>query len=381
MIEINEKAKCSGCWACANVCPQKCISMEPDDLGFLYPKVDLQRCINCGLCEKTCPIVNKQKYANECCNQSYALRNKDIAVRTQSSSGGVFSLLAQKVLSEGGVVYGAAFDNEFHIQHVIAVDSASVGRMRGSKIIQSSVGLVYQDVKLQLEAGNLVLFTGTPCQVSGLVSFLGKQYKNLLTQDIICHGVCSPAVYDRYRAYIEERQGSKISHINFRSKETGWRNYSVSVDYINRTKTIVPHGRDELMRIYLKNFALRPSCYECPFKGNHRASDITLADFWGIEHFKKSFDDDLGVSFVTCHSPSGHKYIEAISQEADIDMVNYEDVIKYNLSGEISPPKPMNNSEFCNSFFKEPFENVVEKYCRVSLVSKIKNLVRSIVPK
>lgn len=380
MIQIKNKAACTGCWACANICPVNCINMLPDEMGFLYPAINEDACINCGLCEKTCPVISDHTQSgDERIEESYAVRCKDPDIRMNSSSGGVFSLLAREVIREGGTVFGAALDESHHARHVCARSSADIIPIRGSKIIQSNIGFSYQDVKRQLDNGKKVLFTGTPCQISGLLHFLGKRDQNLITQDIICHGVCSSVVYDKYLSYMEGLQGSTVESIQFRNKSTGWRDYAVAINFKNGDKTVIPHGKDKLMRTYLKNYALRPSCYDCRFKGKNRPSDITLADFWGIEHIAAELDDNKGVSFVVCHSDSGEQCISKIKPDAEIVEVNYEKVIKYNMSGECSVKKPNRNDEFCKSVVRDSFSEVIDKYCRVSLMGKMKRALRSVI--
>ena len=352
--------------------------MVPDELGFLYPSIDQNACINCGLCERACPVENSDCYREEYEEKAYAVKCRDPEIRMNSSSGGAFSLLGQKVIEDGGVVYGAVLNDQLHVSHAAAESPAELLPIRGSKIIQSSPGLVYKEIEQRLKNGEKVLFSGTPCQVSGLLRFLGRRYDNLITQDIICHGVCSLTLYDRYISYLQEKHGCGIQTVRFRDKETGWRDYSVSITYDNGDKTVVPHGKDELMRAYLKNYALRPSCYKCPFKGKKRASDITLADFWGAEHFVSELDDDQGISFVITHSSPGDSYIRSILPGTDSRAVNYEKVIKYNMSGEVSSPRPSDNDAFCRDLSEKPFRELINKYCRITIKSKIKRAVKSV---
>lgn len=377
MIKIADKSKCTGCSACANACPKNSIKMLPDELGFLYPNVDLNSCINCGLCEKTCPVLSNNNLDRKI-QKAYAVRCKDLNIRMNSSSGGVFSLLGLKILDEEGVVYGAALNESLQVNHFAAKSLQELIPLRGSKIIQSSIGYVFQDVKNELLSGKKVLFTGTPCQIFGLHNYLGKQYNNLITQDIICHGVCSPVLFEKYISYKKDKHGSGIRSIRFRDKNTGWRNYSVSICYDNGDSTVVPHGKDELMRAYLKNYALRPACYSCCYKGMNRASDITLADFWGAEHFVSKFDDDKGISFVICRSDIGNSYIKSILNETDSEEVNYSDVVKYNMSAEVSSKQPTDNDLFCKSISSMPFNNLIETFCKVSLTTKLKRTIKSV---
>ena len=378
MIHIYDKSNCTGCSVCANACPKQCIKMVQDELGFLYPSIDQDLCVECGLCEKICPVLNKTENHDSYLEKAYAVRCKDLNIRMNSSSGGVFSLLSLKMIDEGGLIFGASLNETLHVNHISVASPSDLNPIRGSKIIQSSIGLVYQEVKQYLNDGKKVLFTGTPCQIYGLFSFLGKSYDNLITQDIICHGVCSSALYDKYISYNKKKHGSDIRSIKFRDKETGWRDYSVSICYENGERTVVPHGKDELMRAYLRNYALRPSCYKCSFKGKNRASDITLADFWGAEHFVSYLDDDKGISFVICHSENGDRFLKSVLSETDYEEVNYSDVIKFNMSGEVSSPQPADNDKFCEALFTESFQNLIETYCKISFVSKIKRVIKSI---
>ena len=381
MINIDDKSKCTGCTACANACPKQCIKMVQDELGFSYPAIDPSSCNNCGLCEKICPVMNKKDSQDSYPEKAFAVRCKDLNIRMDSSSGGVFSLLGQKIFEEYGIVFGASLNESHHVDHIAASSSDDLISLRGSKIIQSSIGYSYQNAKRYLDDGKKVLFTGTPCQIYGLFRYLGKRYDNLITQDIICHGVCSPALYDKYISYNKEKHNCDIRSIKFRDKATGWRDYSVSICYENGEKTVIQHAKDELMRAYLRNYALRPSCYNCCFKGNNRASDITLADFWGAEHFVSDLDDDKGISFVICHSESGEKFLKSVLSETDYKEVNYSDVIKYNMSGEVSSPQPADNDRFCKDLFIVPFHSLVETYCKISLVSKFKRFIKKLLKK
>ncbi len=379
MIQITDKAQCSGCAACANVCPKDCIAMQPDDLGFLYPQVDSSICVNCNRCTKVCPVLNKSTLKADCEERTYAVKNKNHNIRMSSSSGGVFSLLAQKIIAENGVVFGAKFNGKMEVVHDFAETIEDLADFRGSKYLQSKVGDSYSKAKEFLDSGRPVLFTGTPCQVYGLRNYLGQQYENLLALDIVCHGVPSAAVFEKYILYREEKKGSKAKSMTFRNKANGWKNYAIVIDFEDGSKYVMPHGKDEMMRVYLSNYAMRLSCHECHFKGKNRASDITLADFWGAKQVVPQLDDDKGLSWVICRSQKGFEYLQSILAETENQPVNYDEVVKYNMSAEISSPKPKNDDKFCEEILREPFDKVVEKYCRISFASRVKRKIKSIV--
>ena len=277
MLEIENKEKCSGCHACYSVCPTKAIEMVKDEKGFKYPVIDQPKCVNCHLCEKTCPIINKKIVDNE--PKAYSCYNKNNEVRSKSSSGGIFTLIASKILEKNGVVFGASFNNKFMVEHIYVEKEEELYKIRGSKYLQSIIGDSYKQAKKFLEEGRYVLFTGTPCQIEGLLSYLNKDYENLITQDIICHGVPSPKVWNKYLEYREKEDGEIPLEINFRSKENGWKNYNLKFRY-NGHEYKNNQNTDKYMQAFLKNVSLRESCYNCSFKKINRLSDITLADFW-----------------------------------------------------------------------------------------------------
>ena len=290
---------CSGCHACVNICPKQCITMASDEEGFLYPVADKEKCVECGLCEKVCYAINPCK--NENLPEVYACYNKDDAVRASSSSGGMFTLFAEHILNLNGVIFGAAFDENLIVRHICVDNKEDVHKLRTSKYVQSIVGDSYKKAKELLENGRVVLFTGTPCQINGLMSYLGKKYDNLYTQDIICHGVPSSKVWKKYLEYTEKLHGSKVdSTINpsFRAKTFGWLNFSVKINFENKTVHAETLKKDLFMRSYLSNALLRPSCYKCSSKGLQRISDVTLADFWGVNRVLPEMFDDKGTSLI-----------------------------------------------------------------------------------
>jgi len=310
MIRIHDKSQCCGCSACASVCPKQCITMEEDNEGFLYPKADEQTCVNCGLCEKVCNEL--RPYDKREPVQVLAAVNKNEEVRLKSSSGGIFYILAEKMIKDGGVVFGARFDENWQVVIDYAEDIKGIEAFMGSKYVQARVANAYKDVKRFLAEGREVLFSGTPCQVAGLHKFLRKPYDNLLTVDFICHGTPSPKVW---RIYLEEviKEVKRISSVEFRNKEKGWKNFIFNLRYNEKDKTISmlsPFSKNHYMKAFLQDIILRPSCYDCKAKGCSSQSDVTIADFWGIENVFPDMDDDKGTGLVIVNTDKGSRALD-----------------------------------------------------------------------
>ena len=379
MIEIVEKNKCSGCHACYSVCPKNCIQMVSDEQGFLYPKVDKETCINCGLCNKVCPITNtKYKQKNIENIQVYAATNNNEEIRLSSSSGGIFSVLANYVIENGGAVFGAGYDEKFNVIHKIAEDANSITEFCGSKYVQSVVGETYKQVRDKLKEGILVLYTGTPCQIGGLYSYLQQDYGNLITQDLICHGAPSPSVWQKYVEYRTTLAKASVRRISSRHKYYGWKRYSVSFSFENDTEYLCPFPHDPYMRLFLDNYCLRPSCYDCSFKGENRNSDFTLADFWGVQNILPEMDDDKGTSLIFVNSEKGRKIFNAIKKDLNYRNIGIEDALKYNPSMIKSAMPPKKMKQFWLDFNVLDFNKITKKYCKPVKTSKIKKLLSKI---
>ena len=304
MLKIIDKSECCGCSACVQVCPKKCVDFIADDTGFSYPNVNTDVCINCGLCEKVCPVINKSDVNKPLA--VYASKCHDDNIRVQSSSGGIFTIIAKYIIDYGGVVFGARYTEEYDVEHCYVDKEEDLSFLRGSKYVQSNIGNTYIQAKEFLDSSRLVLYSGTACQIAGLKKFLRKDYNNLLTIDVVCHGVPSPLVWQLYLNKVTKsdlkRDGEFIiDGINLRSKSTGWRNYSCEIKLKSNQCTFSiedKHDQNLYMRLFLSNLILRPSCFNCPAKAGRAYSDITLGDFWGVEHTEADFDDDKGVSVV-----------------------------------------------------------------------------------
>lgn len=313
MIDIKNKQDCCGCSACAQRCPKQCITMAEDEEGFLYPQVDTSKCVDCHLCEKVCPVINK--YEARTPLNVYAAKNSDDEVRHQSSSGGIFTLLAEQTIKDGGVVFGACWDKDWNVKHDYAECLDDLAKFRGSKYLQSVIGDTYIKAEQFLKASRKVMFTGTPCQIAGLKHFLRKEYDNLLAVEVICHSVPSSGVWQQY--LIEKLQTlgwnkSDIRHISFRSKATGWKGYSFMIENKDGNVFLELGSKNAFMRGFLANLYTRPSCKKCPAKQLKSGSDITLGDFWGINSLMPEIDDDKGVSVVIVNTEKGRETIHIV---------------------------------------------------------------------
>jgi len=377
MINITEKQNCTGCHACSNICPQQCIMMESDSEGFLYPKVNLESCVDCGLCEKVCPLLHNESIKNE--PKAYACYNKDEQVRLESSSGGLFTLIAHQIINDGGVVFGVGLEKDLTAVHSYAETKEQLGEFRGSKYVQSKIGETYKKAEYFLKQRRQVLFTGTPCQIAGLKSYLQQDYDNLFCIDIICHGVPSPKVWQKYISYHEKRVGSQAQSANFRHKNKGWKRFSMSLLFNNGSEHIQTLDKDLYMQAFLKNTCLRPSCYNCNFKTLHRRSDITLADFWGVQNVLPKLDDDKGTSLLLVNSINGKSMLDRIQNGILLEMVDINKAVSYNPAAIKSAQQNPIREKFFDEVDMLSFDILVNKYCSDSIAVKTKRRAKSIV--
>ena len=369
MINIISHRDCCGCSACVQRCPKHCISLEEDSEGFLYPKVDTQNCINCDLCEKICPWLNRPEPIPTL--KVLAVKNRNEVERMASSSGGVFITLAKSILSKGGVVFGVVFDENWEAKHTYAETLEGVKPMMGSKYLQSRIGSSYSEAEKFLKEGREVLFTGTPCQIAGLHNYLRKDYSNLFSVDILCHGVPSPGVWRKYlneEFHLPSKKISKkkldstqvqnsypiITNIEFRDKKMyGWKNFSFIVrGYTSKSdlKSILlseTHNKNPFMRGFLSNVYLRPSCYECKCKNGVSHSDLTIADYWAINLSMPDFNDDKGIGLVLVNTEKGKNFLDCLDIESR--MSNLKDA------------KPMNGG-FKEHILVHPKRNLFFEY-------------------
>lgn len=367
MVNIENKENCTGCFACYNICPKNAITLEEDKEGFKYPKIDQEKCINCGLCEKVCPIIKNETIANRTNKPTVmAAWSKTNFTRTDSTSGGVFSEIANVIFNEGGYVCGAVYDDNFMVKHIVTNDRDMLPKIRSSKYLQSDMNECFKEIKNILNDNKKVLACGSPCQIAGLYNYLGKDYENLLTCDFICRGMNSPKIFRGYLKTLENKYKSKIKNIKFKNKIHGWHNFSTRIDFENGKTYIGGRYLDSYMVGYLKyNAFIRPSCYECKFKQLPRKADITLADFWGIEKINPKLDNNKGTSLILLNTEKGKNIFK------NIDNIQYteiksEEVFTDNICMNKSVLKTKNRDDvfenidrltyeqLCNKFFPEP---------------------------
>ncbi len=374
----NKKETCCGCWACINVCPYQAMTMKEDYEGFIYPLRDEDLCLGCGQCEKVCPVIHPVSGEKKL-NPPIVLAawHKNEQIRLRSSSGGVFTAMAESVLNQGGVVCGAAFKADLMIHHQFVENKEDLSLLRGSKYVQSQIGDVYQKINKFLMQGRKVLFSGTPCQVSGLYSFLRKDDLNLLTCDLVCHGVPSTMIFRRYLQYIEKRFNSKPISLSFRDKSQGWENYRFLVDFDNGSQFSESGSQNYYMNGFLKNIFLRPSCYRCQFTGIPRKGDITLGDFWGIGSQHPELDDGHGTSLVLLNTDKAKKTFDDVMSNLFFSECQIELAIGGNpcLIGPVAASQK--REQFFIDFYQLQFERLLKKYMKPS--SKLRSMFKKLV--
>lgn len=328
-LDIVPEKDCCGCEACANICPKSCITMQPDEHGFMRPVFDEQICIYCDLCKKACPVLSKS--ARNVTPKIIACKNRNEETRTQSSSGGIFSAIAEWIIANGGVVYGAAFNNELEVVHKRVDSIESLAELRGSKYVQSRIGDCLTRAKKDLNNGLKVLFTGTPCQIAALLSYLGKPYELLYCIEVVCHGVPSPAVFRHYLNSLEAKAGARVCTFSFRDKAESWQHYSLMASFDNGTVMRQRGAENPYQRGFIADLYTRPSCTDCHFKNFTSGADITLGDFWGSSIFGAEYNDDRGISLVCLNNSKGEQLFGAIQKDIfDLRESTLEDATRFN---------------------------------------------------
>lgn len=387
MINIINKQDCCGCTACMQRCPKSCITMLEDEEGFFYPSVDNTSCINCGICEKVCPIINQDETRKPLI--VYAGINTNEEQRLKSSSGGIFVLLAEQIIKEGGVVFGAHFNNNWEVEHCYVETLEHIEPLMRSKYVQSNINNTYKEAECFLKQKRKVLYVGTPCQISGLKKFLRKEYDNLIAVDFICHGVPSPGIWRKYLHQLNDFSSKKncvssfnvkedIININFREKQLGgysWRNFGFVINNNDETLVNSDFRKNNYMNAFLQNIILRPSCYSCKAKSGKSGSDITISDFWGIENIDNKFNDDKGVSMIIINTDKGMTLLSK-QDSLSMNVVPTDLSLSQNIMYSESVREPKNRTAFFKNINNS--NNILKaltNYTRTSYCQKLKHYI------
>ena len=366
MLFLERKEDCCGCSACANICPVRCISMEPDEEGFLYPEFDEDKCVECGKCEKICPIKNSLNNTKR--NEAICARAKDLDIVKDSTSGGFFTPLAQYVLNQGGVVVGAECSENSVVEHIVVNDEKDLFKLRGSKYVQSDLKNIFSEVKIKLESEQMVCFSGTPCQISGLLNYLEKDYANLITVDMICKGVPSPKLWKKYVDYQERKYKSKIKRVSFRKKTYGYHSGTMELAFENGKKYRGSGRVDYYLKSFYKDISSRPSCYECSFKTDTHPSDFTIFESWHASTVVPGLkDDNWGYTSALINTDKGKRLFDEIKDKYEWHSIDKEQAIELDgiMVRNCSVPHPK-REEYYNDLDHETLEEHIAKYIPIS---------------
>ena len=381
MIEIKQKEDCCGCNACGDICPKNAITFKIDNEGIWYPQIDSDKCVNCKLCNKVCPIETecRSRKNNSSAPRCYAAEHKSIETIFNSTTAGMFSALAEGMYSQKGYVGGSIHNEDFSASHFISNNRNDLKQLRRSKDLQSNAEGFYKKVKNLLENKEKVLVCGVPCQIAALLNYIGKDYENLITVDLICAGVNSPKVWRKYLDYIEEKNGSKIVWTENKSKEYGWDKltqkfiFENGEEYFDTDKTsLFTHG------YIVSHLYCRPSCYECKFKGFPRIADITIGDFWGITNYTSKHNSNMGTNLVMINSPKGQEYFDKIKKRINIEETPLEWALSGNPALTTSISKLSDRRiEFFDDLDNIPFDELIKKY-EPFQESRVRNILKEV---
>lgn len=371
-----EKRECCGCTLCENICPKGAISMKSDKEGFLYPVINQNKCIECNLCIKMCEFSKRKHDDNKISViDVYAAKHKNDFIRINSTSGGLFTTISDYILKSGGVVFGVALNENIEAVHIGVTSERDRDRLRGSKYVQSKLGNIFNEVKSSLRNKKNVLFTGTPCQIDGLKSYLkNEDTSKLILCDIVCHGVPSPLIFKDYIRYIEKLTNNTVIDYKYRDKSNGWHIHTEKAIFLNENKNNISSNLNIYKNLFGSNNILRPACHNCKYTNLNRCSDITISDFWGIENSMPDFDDDKGISLLLINTEKGRSYFEKIMDNIEYRKSNIKDCLQPQL---IMPTEQsIERENFWEDYFKYGFEYISKKYGKNDFISKIRRKIR-----
>lgn len=376
-FKTGDKFSCYGCTACANICPQKAITMVEDDEGFIYPEIDKGKCVNCGLCEKNCIYHNEKLHKKYDDKKSYAIYNKDEKIRESSSSGGAFTGLYKNIINKGGYVVGVKYDKNMVPVYDIASTEKECEAFKGSKYVRADVGDIYIRIKDKLIKNKIVLATGTPCFIAGLNSYLGKKYDNLYTMDILCHGTPSPKVFKEYISDLEKKYESKVVDFKFRDKKNGWQTATITINFENGKTISNLLVKENFGNAFSKGLISRPACYNCEYVGYNVTADLRVADFWATRSKYKDIDDNKGISIVLINSEKGKNLFDEIKDSYNVLEIPYEDAL---IKNHMAPdPVTDTRQRVFNEIKESSVLSVLAKYNKRN--KKKKSKIKKLIPK
>ena len=351
------KNECSGCTACMNICPKNAIKMVEDDEGFKYPKIDEEKCIQCGACYKICPNIKKNE--KNTIQEAYGVKHKNEKERLTSRSGGVFIALSDYILKQNGTIYGAELKDDFSVFHNRAENKEQRDKFKGSKYIQSDMNDTIKKIQQDLKNNKKVLFSGTPCQVDGVLASIPEKYKkDLYTCDLVCHGVPSNRIFREFLKYIEKISGKKIKEFDFRDKRFGWEKHYETAKFEDDTELTTQYFRN----LFYGHNILRPSCHKCNYANIHRPGDITIADFWGVEELAPEFLDQKGVSLTIINNQKGKEWFEHVKDNLNTIYCSIDNCIKYTYTLNQPTPVAETRDEFWEDYKNNNFDYIIGKY-------------------
>lgn len=365
MIAIDRKEECTGCGACSCACPVGAIQMERDNEGFLYPTVDMEKCTGCDACDRHCPMLCPKTPERDTVLQVYAGWSRDEGIRMKSTTGGIFYELADSFMKDGGYVCGAVWNTGWSVCHMVSDKHADLEVLMGSKYIQSDKNDIFKEIRTLLKAGKKVLVCSLPCEVSGLYSFLGGDHEDLVVIDMLCRGVNSPTVLQRFVAYLEKKYGSKAIDIHFKCKQPyGWHRFTTRIEFENGKVYNRDRYQDQFMRLFLnENCSVRPSCYQCRFKSVQGYGDITIADFWGIEHYHPELDENKGTSLIKLNTEKGKRFFQTANKNIEHTECRLEEAnTPYNSCFSRSIERNPGREKFFEDLGHLPFGRLLHKY-------------------